>query len=194
MTEPTIIAIDESIATTDSGEIYVIGSAILIDPTQRNELNQAAMDALRSGSPDRRRPFHWTDEGREIRAAMIRAVSASAAVPIAAVRPQANMSAEATRLECLRLLFRETAELGVDLILFESREKERKNIGQNRTDHQAVTEARHSKLLPPTARYEWIDKSDPIAWLADAIAGAVNLHERDDQTYTDSLDQLRILR
>jgi len=42
-----------------TGHIYVIGSAVIIEPAQRTVLKRSAVEALQKGSPDRRR-FHWT--------------------------------------------------------------------------------------------------------------------------------------
>jgi len=193
MTEPTIIAIDESIVTTTTSETYIIGSAIIIDPAQQSAVAQFAREALHAGSPQRRRPFHWTAEGPDIRTAMIN-VAATHTTPVAIVRPFSAKNSESARLDCLTALFQHTSQYNTDLVLFESREQAMTNIGQNRVDHQAITAARHANVVPPTVKYQWVNKTEPIVWLADAIAGAVNLHQRGDTTYTRLLPTLHIQR
>ena len=87
-------------------------------------------------------------------------------------------------------MFRVIREADVDRIVFESRERAVSVTGQNRRDYTTLIEARHAGDLPPRIRYEWVLKSDPIVWLADAVAGAVLAAERGDMSWLDRLGQL----
>ena len=137
------------------------------------------------------RPFHWVDEGAVRRQTMLDLVGALGIDVFAVVSvAQTRHHLEHVRDRCLRELFRVIREADVDRIVFESRERAVSVTGQNRRDYTTLIEARHAGDLPPRIRYEWVLKSDPIVWLADAVAGAVLAAERGDMSWLDRLGQL----
>ncbi len=74
-------------------------------------------------------------------------------------------------------------------MLFESRERDLAAVGQNKADHQLITAARHKKWVQATLKYEWINKADPLCWLADAVVGATNAAIQGDKTFVGLINR-----
>lgn len=185
-----IVVIDESIAKLDSGEIYIVAAAVVAPSTERDSVTLNARTALRSGSATRKRPFHWTDEGPAVRTAMVDVLTHRA---VSVISCQSELISprhfERARIGLMGSLIEAACEReNVELVLFESREKDLRAVGQNRSDHEVITAARHAGVVPYSAHYDWIDKSEPLCWLADAAAGAVNRNVCGDPNFTDRLD------
>jgi hypothetical protein len=179
--------IDESSDEVGDSHRYMIGAGVLVT---RLEATRTQIAAEVFGPDGRVRPFHWVDEGADRRHAMLDLIG-SLGIEVFAVVSTAETRhhLEHVRNRCLRELFRNTCELGLERIIIESRERAASVTGQNRRDYNTLIEARHAGELSSRVRYEWVLKADPIVWLADAVAGAVLGAERGDMSWLDRLGQ-----
>jgi hypothetical protein len=157
--------IDESAPESPRGVHYIIGAAVLLEPGRRDEVRQRI--SMLTG--ERRRPFHWKDEGVEKRATMLAllgeldvGIFATIHHPVPATRQVAARHRSLTEL--LVVLDRE----GVDKLLIESRGL------QDLQDQQTVLDARRHGLIDRDIRYRFGDKHDPLLWLPDAVAGLLS--------------------
>jgi hypothetical protein len=185
----TTLIIDESGDELDSHHRYVIGAGVLVaNDDDLGRVREQVFALL--GTPRRRRPFHWVTEGPVMRAAAIDLIGRlplQAHAIVGAAASQHHL--EYTRERCLRELFRSVDGQNIDRLMIESRERSVAVVGQNRRDFETLIEARHAKELPPTVRYEWVLKEEPLVWLADAVAGAVLAAERGDMTWLARLGE-----
>lgn len=181
----TTLVIDESGDDITGRHRYVIGAGVVVDDVARVRIEVQAAFA------SRRRPFHWVAEGSVTRDTMLDLIGrlgVDAYAIVSAAESQHHL--EFVRGRCLRELFRVTAPSVPETVLIESREKSTAVVGQNRLDFNTLIEARHAGELAPRVRYEWARKSDPLVWLADAVAGAVLAAERGDMSWIDRLGLL----
>lgn len=184
----TTLVIDESSDEVGGSHRYMIGAGVLVT---RLEATRAQIESVVFGPEGRVRPFHWVDEGAVRRHAMLDLVGALGIEVFAVVSTaQTRHHLEHVRDQCLRELFRNTRHSGIERIVIESRERVISVTGQNRRDYTTLIEARHAGELSPRVRYDWVLKSDPLVWLADAVAGAVLAAERGDMSWLDRLGQL----
>lgn len=157
--------LDESTPESARGVHYVIGAAVLIDPAQRSDVHARALKLI----GDRRRVFHWKDEGIERRFAMIELLGELDLGVFAVVhRPVAAKRQTVARRESLRTLAAMLCREGVDDLLIESR-----GI-QDAEDRQTLIEAMNSGLLPAGLSYDFALKSNALMWLPDAVAGVLS--------------------
>ena len=102
---------------------------------------------------------------------MIDAVASLAEVSFAVIgEVVGSQGQERVRYDCMRALLRRAGRDAAEVVI-ESRERALRNVGQNRTDHRAIVDARHAGDISPLLRYGWADKADPLVWAPDAIAG-----------------------
>lgn len=178
-----LLVIDESGDDTGSQHRYVVAAACLSSaaeaPALAAELRQRVF-----ADPARTREFHWRREGHVMRSAVLALLAGRGAIAVVD-RISLQADQEAARAECLTELFRTVADRGgvVEQVMIESREAQPVNRGQNHRDHATIVEARHGRLLQPAVTYGWYPKTEPLGWLADAVAGAVMESLRgDDRT------------
>lgn len=100
----------------------------------------------------------------------------------------AGLGQEQVRYQCLLELFVLTGAGATELVI-ESRARELRNVGQNRTDHRAIVDARHARELLPMLRYRWADKAEPLLWAPDAVAGMALASLRNDRAWLTFFEQ-----
>ncbi|MGH9212440.1 MAG: hypothetical protein ACRD2C_17450 [Acidimicrobiales bacterium] len=155
----------ESVPESARGVHYVIGAAVLIDPAQRDEAEARAQKLI----DGRRRAFHWKDEGTLRRSAMIDLLGELDLGMFAVIHhPVAAKRQVDARRRSLRTLASVLCREGVDDILIESR-----GI-QDAGDRQTLVEAVNDGVLPTKLTYSFADKSNPLMWLPDAVAGVLS--------------------
>ena len=181
--ERRLLLIDESDHIVQRGLTYVVACAVVL--TGDAAMLATNLRTVLSANPDRTRPFHWSSEGPILRARMLEAVASRAEVTYAVIgQIDGSHGQEAVRYGCLRTLLRLSAR-DADEIVVESRERALRNVGQNRTDHRAIVDARHAGDVSPQLRYRWADKTDPLVWAPDAIAGMALAMRRADSRWLD---------
>ncbi len=169
------LILDESVVELEgSPQKYVVGGGLLFNHsiTTFGEIKKLAQEANPS-----KKPFHWTDRGRTRRLEMLDLAAHHALTPIAVINTCKPKDQEEARFQCLVRLLQITQSYDIQNILLETREASLRNNGQNRTDSRAITQCRQEGIHLQ-ATYDWYRKSDPIGWLADAIAGSVSFNQR----------------
>ncbi len=168
------VIIDESaMMEPDDRFTYVVASAVVLS-TSLDVAHAAAIEAVGFGTL-RNRPFHWVDEGGDSRRAMLAAAEANAHVLVASVASKVGRRGqEHARQAGLRLMLEFLAdEVEIGGLMIESRERSLSPTGQNKYDFSTLIDARHGRLLLPGVPFRWVEKTEPLVWLADALAGAV---------------------
>ena len=178
-----LLLVDESDDIVHGGLTYVVACAVVLSGDVA--LVAAHLQTVLSVNPNRERPFHWSTEGPILRTRMLEAVATDTEVAYAVIgQIDGTRGQEAVRYDCMRTLLR-LAGRGADELVVESRERALRNVGQNRTDHRAIVDARHAGDVSPSLRYRWADKADPLVWAPDAIAGMALAMRREDSRWLD---------
>lgn len=154
-----VAVVDESSPAAGAGIIYVISTAIVLDPTD-------VAASCRAVIGERARPFHWRREGPQARAAMLALVNDS----VSEVFWQYRSVPRPGQVDARRALLGQQLELiesaGASHLIIESGDRH----GDAR-DRATVLDSFPGRPVP--FRYEWRTKSEPLLWIADAISGAV---------------------
>jgi hypothetical protein len=110
-------------------------------------------------------------------------------LPVAVVGSlDAGLGQEQVRYQCLRELFVLTGSGATELVI-ESRSAVSRNVGQNRTDHRAIVDARHARELLPMLRYRWADKTEPLLWHLTPWPGMALASLRQDRAWFTLFEQ-----
>lgn len=178
-----LLLIDESDDIVHGGQSYVVACAVVL-LGDADAIGARLRDVL-STNPDRTRPFHWSTEGPELRRRMVEVVASLAEVSYAVIGEVAGTRGqERVRYDCMRELLRLAGPSAAEVVI-ESRERALRNLGQNRTDHRAIVDARHAGVVSPLLRYRWADKNDPLVWAPDAVAGMTLATRRANASWLD---------
>lgn len=152
--------IDESTPEGPRGVHYVVSSAVVIEELDDCRGKLLALTAAR------KRPFHWSSEGVQMRDAML---ACFAELPVSVLTvihyPVPAKRQEIARSSALRLLFSQLAQEGIAEAVIESR-----GI-QDRADRQTLIQAQTDGLIGREFVYRFDSKSEPLLWLPDAAAG-----------------------
>lgn len=164
-------------------------AAVVIDDGQGDDARDAALEIRRH----RRNALHWHDERRSTRLAIISAVAARTAAQVVVVTtPVPENRQERGRAVCIAPLLAhlQASSPPVARVILESR-----TGVLDRRDAQRIEGLRASHRLTDLVRYEFATKSEPLLWLADAVAGAVGSALAGDDTYAELLgDRLTLIR
>ena len=178
-----LLLIDESDDIVHGGRKYVVACAVVL-AGDAQAVGARLRDVL-NANPDRTRPFHWSSQGPELRKQMIGAVASLAEVSFAVIGEVVDSRGqELVRYDCMRALLKLAGGDAAEIVI-ESRERMLRNVGQNRTDHRAIVDARHAGDVSPLMRYRWADKTDPLVWAPDAIAGMALATRRANPRWLD---------
>jgi hypothetical protein len=171
-TNPTPFAlsawIDESLIIGRPGVAgtYTL-AAVVADHDDCADL-RAAMLELALGPRVR---LHWVAESpkrRDLIAYRISRLDIAAIVTVGA--PMDRSKQERARRCCLEYLLHELANFGVSEVWLESR-----RVAQDRRDLRLVDAARKKRLISPDLTVHFARPDvEPLLWLPDAVAGAVN--------------------
>ena len=185
--QSTVLLIDESDDIVHGGGSYVVACAVVLT-SGANDL-AADLRAVLDAVPRRKRPFHWSEEGPTLRRSVLEVVAAAGVSAVAVVGSlHVGLGQEQVRYQCLRKLFVLTGAGATELVI-ESRSTVSRNVGQNRTDHRAIVDARHARELLPMLRYRWADKAEPLLWAPDAVAGMALASLRKDRAWLTLFEQ-----
>lgn len=128
--------------------------------------------------------LHWREESRARRtliAGTIATVEVSAIVVIGA--PLAQAKQERGRRKCLEALLPRPVDLGVSRVWLESR-----TDCLNREDDEFIRTMRGKRALPRSVRVFTARPGDePMLWVPDTVAGAVNAACRGDTEWFDAM-------
>ncbi len=165
--------LDESTFDDQRGLHYVVAAAVVLDAV---DLDDDVCTQLRASAATviggRQRPFRWSKEGAEKKAALVEVICDHAVCIAAVSAPGESYHQRQSRSRCLVRLSSELAKEGATQLVIESR------LGQDVDDEESIREARSSGILPPTfSDPVFGDKSEPLLWLPDAVAGAVRQAE-----------------
>jgi hypothetical protein len=157
--------IDESTPESARGIHYVIGAAVLLEPTQRDEVRERLLKLMAG----RTTPFHWKREGIQKRRLMIELLGDLEVGVFAAIHhPVARTRQQAARRQSLEALVPTLVREGVSELIIESRG------ALDAKDRQAFIEFGHAGLCPSDLTYSFDAKTEPLLWLPDAVAGLLS--------------------
>lgn len=161
-----ICVIDETAPEVNGSVIYVIVSAVLL------ETESCARAQLQAVIGRRSRPFHWNREGERKRLAMAQAAESIGALARGFEQACGRKTQDAARAQLLATALEWAVANGAEQIIIERRSKV-----QDQRDTATVKRTLRRLGVPidrPIVR--WRGKSEPLLWIADAIAGVA--HER----------------
>lgn len=180
---PLVALIDESIATDGDGA-YVVAS-VLVEQRAKDEIRAD----LRRLLPPRHR-FHFHAEKPETRRAVLGLLDeCSQRCMVYRVKPSPTRSHETARGRCLSCLLGDLRDLPVHEITLDSR-----NEHNDARDRSHFVAARHAGWLHPDAVYGHArSATEPLLWLADALAGAALAAARGHHEYIRTLSGAQLL-
>ena len=153
-----VAAIDESARMAGAGLYYVICSVAIFDP-------ENAAHLLRQVVGERKRPFHFVEEGPAAIERMLSVIEETELLATSLWRPVGPKGQMTARRDLLRELALRCARDGIDHLIIESGDRT-----TNRRDQKVLLDAFRETGLAPF-RYDWRSKREPLLWVADAISG-----------------------
>lgn len=159
--------VDESIRQTPDDKGAYILAATVCDLTRADE----ARTRLRSLLLPNQSRLHWHDEGDRRRSQIAAEVAATGLQGLVVVgTPVMRAKQERARRLCMEALLPELHADGVNQVWYESR-----TAVLNNADTRMVSALRGKRLLPPSMRVDHARPTEePMLWVPDAVAGAVN--------------------
>lgn len=158
----------------DGTGLYVLASAVFASADA-----DRMRESLRTLTDDKHR-FHWRDEKPASRREAVSLVGQLDALHFTVVGTGLdNPRQERGRRQCLRRMLWELDQAGVTRVWLDARRP-----SQNRLDIELVDVLRVQRVLSAGLRVEFAYPSEePLAWLADIVAGAVSaaLGDGDDE-------------
>lgn len=169
-----LAVLDESTpANSGGGVAYVVTTAAVFQP------NEVKLDLGSMFPPNRKRPFHWAQEGIEARSRILEIVATSGIIAVAYYAHVGRRQQVPARRAMLSRAAEWVHGEGVEHLILEASD----NTTISRDQATLLDAFRESGGVP--FRYDWRSKSESLLWLADAIAGAVGEHVigKDDWWY-----------
>jgi len=157
--------VDESGRTAAPG-LYVL-AAVVVLTGQEDEVRAV----LRSGLRHRRQRFHWREEEHTDQETMAKLVGELQLASVVAVAtPVDTKRPERARRLCLTRLLWELEHRNVHDVLLESR-----GDAQDRDDRRHIANTQRARHVEPDLVYAFGNpRAEPLLWLPDLVAGAVN--------------------
>ena len=184
MTEPNpiIAVIDETAPEDKRGIYYVVTAALLLDAEQ---VRAALTEVLPT---DRKRPFHWANEGPQARQRMMTVIIDTGVVAHVCVHhPTGRRRQEQARRSAMGGLLPMIVADGAEELIIESR-----STREDQRDRQSVIEALRG--VETVISYRWDQKTEPLLWVADAVCGVVKEYLLgEDVTGFDQLQAASVL-
>jgi len=157
--------VDESARNAEPG-LYVL-AGVVVDRDQADDVRAV----LRSGLRHQRRRFHWREEehtDQESMAKLVGSLDLMAVVVVAT--PVDPRRPERARRLCLTRLLWELEHRNARDVLLESR-----GPAQDRDDRRHIGNAQRAQQLEPGLVFGFGNPlAEPLLWLPDLLAGAVN--------------------
>jgi len=161
-----LAVIDETTPFVGSGICYCVVSGILLG----DEIE--ARRSLRGVIPsERRRPFHWHEEGVTAKSAMLAALGGIGVVARAVVVPCGRRRQEAARRVAMRSTVGHLLDDGCDQLVIESR-----TAAQDGRDQALILDLLRARDITKKPTYAWDRKTNELLWIADAIGGPLHEH------------------
>lgn len=164
--------LDEAVPLVRGHYAYVVVATVLIeeDPV----VVKAALDAV-IANPGRRTPFHWHQEGPEVRGRMVEClIELGASAHVVVHHPTGRRRQEAARRGAIEELLPRLIHDGVTELLIESR-----GAVQDHHDRVTLLEGLHA-LEHTGLTYGWSTKTSHTLWMPDAVCGVVSMYLADE--------------
>lgn len=180
--EPVAVVDESSPANAAGGVAYVVSVSAVFSPTE------ARIALAELFPPDRTRPFHWAKEGPRARERMIEIAGEIGVTSVAFFAHVGRSKQITVRSEILERAALHVAGEGVDHLIVEA--SDRRTV---RRDQDTTLDTFHDRDGVPFD-FDWRSKSEPLLWIADAIAGAVGEYLVDkERRWFDELVQRRVV-
>jgi hypothetical protein len=158
-----LTVIDESIPESARGHHYVISSAVILGDVQACRDRIAELSCAKN---NRRHPFHFSNEGVQLRDAMVECIGEVGIAIVTVIHdPVPAKRQAAARAATMTKLLTELDQEGVTEVLIESR-----GI-QDRDDRSTILAAQEAGHVNEKLVYSFGGKSERLLWLPDATAG-----------------------
>jgi len=158
-----VAVIDESSPTAGPGVYYILSKVLIPEPA-------AAVRALGHVRGDRRRPFHYAEEGPEALERMMQLFERETLHAAVLWSPAPRRGQVTARGKLLREHTRRCADEGVEHLIIESGDD-----AGNERDRSAILDHFQDRGGVPF-RYDWRSKTEPLLWIADAACGIAADH------------------
>jgi hypothetical protein len=160
--------LDETVQIDRRGLYYVVAGTVLVaDPVATKQ----ALDRVLV-NPNRKRAFHWIDEGPEARDRMVSClIEVGACAHVCVHYPTARAGQVAARSRALRRVVPLLLYDGVDDLIIESR-----SAREDDRDRAIILDVLKDVGLSGALKYGWSGKDEPTIGLADAVCGAVGAY------------------
>lgn len=151
--------VDEAAPHAGSGVYYAVAAVRIIDP----EL--VGHDAL-SVIAGRKRPFHYHQEGVEVRRRMADVIETRGVLCEVLWQPAKRNGQVAARSRLMAEQALRLEDDGIEHLIIESGD-----LHSNRRDQETLLKLYENEGGVPFA-YDWRSKSEPLLWIADTFCGA----------------------
>ena len=174
-------------------ESYIVATRhyLLAAVVVREEMLDDVRASVRAVRRRRRDAFHWHGELDRSRTAMLELIAATSDLQIVVIsRPVPPRRQERARARCTESLLAQLQVLDppVHDVVLESR-----THVLDRRDGTRIEGLRASMRIGPGLRFCFATKSEPLLWIADAVAGAESARVRGDDRYAQALGN-RLIR
>jgi hypothetical protein len=169
--------VDESQRHGPKG-IYIIAAVVVTDDL--DTARQSARSMLLRGQ----RRFHWRDENdRRRRLMMQRIIDLDVVCRAYRCQPVTAPQSPRARALCLNGLLWDLRRDDINELVIESRQDH-----NDRQDRRTIANAQRAQRADPGLRYRFSwPESEPMLWLADAVAGAVSASAGGKAEYVEAL-------
>ena len=158
-----IAGIDETVIYQGDDVTYVLAGVVFHDA-------QPARRAFHQLTAHRKRPFHWQQEGPNLRAAAVTLLENHVVATYLLARPTGIRHQVAARRELLDYLVAELINDRVDHVIIESSQVP----ARDGRDRNAILDLTQADSASPTFTYDWRTKTEPLLWYPDALAGVAH--------------------
>lgn len=171
--------VDESMYLNGAQSFYIT-AATICNPSEAHGVREGMRPLLMH----RQTRLHWHGESPTRRTRIVETIAGLEVTSIVVIgSPLLASKQERARRKCLEGLFLQLAQLGVSPVWLESRTQ-----SLNRYDQKTVQTLRGNRVLPASLRVEIaLPTSEPMLWVPDAVAGAVNASRRGKTRWFDPL-------
>lgn len=171
---------DESIASTTEGGAYILAAATM----DRRDCAAARYAVAALGRPRAR--FHWRDARPDHRHEAVKIVGELAALHLVVIATHLDFrKQERARRFCLRRLLDELEDAKVDHLWLETRTQ-----SLNARDVKTLDIFRSSSTNTRIRVDHALPVHEPLLWIPDIVAGAINLALNGDATHQTTLEPL----
>ena len=181
-------ALDETSPEGPKGIFYVVGSAVVIadEVTAEKDLRNVIE------KPERKRPFHWSQEGPVARNRMMDCLEDLGVVAHICVHyPTGRHRLNNARSSGIAKMIPYLLHDGVTELYIESR-----GFREDERDKATILDTLNDLDSSGSLTYGWHGKGEPLLWLADAICGVVReyLLDTKDAGYFDRLQKTGVIK